>query len=94
MRSPFGATDLQVAHLLGEVQELTAVVRKLVATTPHRSKTWLEPREMAQLLGVSNRTLSNWRSLGHFRPTSFRQTTKGFQYHATEALADAQREQS
>ncbi len=79
-----------VVRLIAEVQSLTATVKDLVATTPHRAKTWLEPRELAALLNVSTRTLGKWREQGRFREESYRPTAKGFQYHSKNALADAQ----
>jgi DNA-binding transcriptional regulator YiaG len=83
-------SNLAVARLIGEVKELTAVVRDLVKHTPHRTKTWLEPSEMASLLGVSTRTLQNWRSTGRFKPGSYRKGPKGYQFHGESALRDAQ----
>ena len=80
----------EVIRLIAEVQDLTAVVRQLVATTPSRTKTWLDPRELAGLLGVSTRTIGNWREQGRFRPGSFRLHNKKFQYHGETALVDAE----
>jgi hypothetical protein len=85
-------TNLLVARLLGEDQELTQAVRQLVDHTPQRSKTWLEPSELAMLLGVSTRTLQNWRNAGCFKPESYRKAPRGngYQFHADLALRDAQ----
>jgi hypothetical protein len=83
-------SNLAVARLIGEVQELMAVVRDLVKHTPHRTKTWLEPSELASLLGVSTRTLQNWREAGRFKPDSYRKGGRGYQFHADLALRDAQ----
>ncbi len=85
-------TNLLVTRLLGEVQELTHVVRQLVDHTPQRTKTWLEPGEIATLLGVSTRTISNWRQEGVFKPESYRKAARGikFQYHAVLAMRDVQ----
>lgn len=82
--------DLFLARLLAETEQLNANVRALLETIPHHSKVWLEPRELARLLGVSVRTIANWREQGRFRPGSYRAYGRGFQYHATAALADAQ----
>ena len=65
-------------------------MEQLVATTPQRTKTWLEPRELAQLLGISTRTLAVWRTNGRFRSISVRKQGSGYQFHADWALADAQ----
>lgn len=85
-------TNLLVARLLGEVQELTHVVRQMVEHTPQRTKTWLEPSELASLLGVSTRTLQNWRNAGWFKPESCRKAPRGngYQFHADLAMRDAQ----
>lgn len=86
--SPSCGSD--VVRLIAEVQDLNANVRQLLATTPQRTKTWIEPRELAALLGVSTRTIGNWREAGRFQESSYRPSSKGFQYHAQRALADAQ----
>ena len=82
--------ELRLEQTIAEVQELTSAVRQLVATTPQRTKTWLEPREIASLLGISTRTLAVWRTDGRFRPISIRKHGRGYQFHADWALADAQ----
>ena len=35
---------------------------------PQRTRTWLEPRELAQQSGISTRTLAVWLTDGRFRP--------------------------
>ena len=52
--------------------------------------TGLQPKEFAQLLGISTRTLALWRADGRFRPISLRKQGRGYQFHADWALADAQ----
>ena len=82
--------ELRLELLHAEVRELTSAIQQLVATTPQRTKTWLEPREIAPLLGISVRTLAVWRTNGRFRPISVRKQGSGYQFHADWALADAQ----
>jgi len=82
--------ELRLELLHAEVRELTSAIQQLVATTPQRNKQWLEPRELAQLLGISTRTLCQWRVDGRFRPISVRRHGRGHQFHADWALADAQ----
>ncbi|WP_390127846.1 hypothetical protein [Synechococcus sp. HIMB2401] len=82
--------ELRLELLHAEVRELTSVIQQLVATTPQRTKTWLEPREIAPMLGISVRTLAVWRTNGRFRPISIRKQGSGYQFHADWALADAQ----
>jgi DNA-binding transcriptional regulator YiaG len=82
--------ELRVEHFMAEVKQLTSVVEQLVATTPHRSKQWLQPSEFAQLLGIAPRTLAQWRTDGRFRPISIRKQGRGYQFHAEWAMADVQ----
>ena len=82
--------ELQLEQTRAELRRLSSAVEQLVATTPQRTKTWLEPRELAQLLGISTRTLCQWRVDGRFRPISVRKHGRGHQFHADWALADAQ----
>ena len=82
--------ELRLELLHAEVRELTSAIQQLVATTPQRTKTWLEPREIAPMLGISVRTLAVWRTNGRFRPISVRKQGSGYQFHAEWALADAQ----
>ncbi len=83
--------DLRVERLIAEVQNLLATVQQLVDTTPQRNKTWLEPCEIAKLLGVTPRTIARWRTNQVFNPNSIRKKKKkGYQYHAIYALKDAQ----
>ncbi len=85
------ATELRVERLIAEVQNLTATVQQLVDTTPQRTKTWIEPSELAKLLGVSSRTIARYRTQGAFREGSLRKRNKqAYQYHSIYALADAQ----
>jgi len=76
--------------LIAEVQQLAADVRQLIALTPCRTKTWLQPRELAPMLGVSTRTLGAWRASGRFRSQSIRKGAKGWEFHCELAVKDAQ----
>ena len=84
------ALELQLEQTMAELRRLSSAVEQLVATTPQRTKTWLEPREIAPMLGISVRTLAVWRTNGRFRPISVRKHGSGYQFHADWALADAQ----
>lgn len=77
-----------VARLIAEVQDLNAGVKQLLDDLPTRTRTWLEPREFARLRGCSTRSLSNWRMQGRFRDISTRKTSRGWQFHGTNAAAD------
>ena len=82
--------ELQLEQTRAELRRLSSAVEQLVATTPQRTKTWLEPREFAQLVGVHAPTVGHWRRTGLFRPISIRKHGRGYQFHADWALADAQ----
>ena len=69
--------ELQLEQTRAELRRLSSAVEQLVASTPQRNKQWLEPRELAQLLGISTRTLSQWRVEGRFRPISVRRHGRG-----------------
>ena len=73
--------ELQLEQTRAELRRLSSAVEQLVATTPQRTKQWLEPRELAQLLGISTRTLALWRADGRFRPISIRKQGRGYQFH-------------
>ena len=40
--------ELQLEQTRAELRRLSSAVEQLVATTPQRTKQWLEPRELAQ----------------------------------------------
>ena len=82
--------ELKLEQTRAELSRLSSAVEQLVATTPQRNKQWLQPKEFAQLLGISTRTLAAWRTDGRFRSISFRKQGRGYQFHADWALADAQ----
>ena len=80
----------EIPLLIAEVQQLAADVRQLIALTPCRIKTWLQPKEFAPMLGVSTRTLGQWRASGRFRCQSIRKGAKGWEFHCEFAVQDAQ----
>ena len=59
--------ELQLEQTRAELRRLSSAVEQLVATTPQSTKQWLELRELAQLLGISTRTLAVWRTDSQFR---------------------------
>ena len=80
----------EIPLLIAEVQQLAADVRQLIALTPCRTRTWLQPKEFAPMLGVSTRTLGQWRAIGRFRTQSIRKGAKGWEFHCEFAVLDAQ----
>ena len=84
------ALELQLEQTRPKLRRLSSAVEQLEATTPQRTKTWLEPREFAQLMGFHARAVCHWRRTGLFRPISIRKNGRGYQFHTDWALADAQ----
>jgi len=81
-------TDQMLALLAARVEDLAAKVATLQGQASKHELTWLEPGEMAVLLGVSTRSLGHWRTNGRIKPDSYRPTGRGFQYHRQKTLAD------
>ena len=82
--------DERVDRLIGEVQQLLKEVKRLVDTTPQRNKIWLTPSQIGDLIGVSYKQISRYRLHGVFRPNSYRRKGNRFEYHAIEAMKDAE----
>ena len=82
--------DERVDRLIGEVQQLLKEVKRLVDTTPQRNTIWLTPSQIGDLIGVSYKQLSRYRLHGVFRPNSYRKKGNRFEYHAIEAMKDAE----
>ncbi len=82
--------DVRVDRLIAEVQQLTKVLKRLVETTPQRNKIWLTPSQIGDLVGVTYKQISRYRLDGVFRPTSYRKKGNRFEYHAIEAMKDAE----
>ena len=82
---------MSVALLVAEVQQLRSEVRQMLDRLPDPGRTWLEPREIAAIVGVSTRTISSWRTAGRFRDESIRPTNRGWQFHVANAVSDIRR---
>ena len=81
-------TDQMLALLAARVEDLAAKVATLQGQASKHGLTWLEPGEMAVLLGVSTRSLGHWRTNGRIKPDSYRPKGRGFQYHRQKTFAD------
>ena len=79
---------VSLALIVGELQDLKATVHELAGRLPLASKTWLHPREIAPMLGVSTRTLKAWRDSGRIKSTSYRQEGGGYVFHRDRVLND------
>ena len=80
-------TDSQIPQLVAEVQALNSAVRDLLARTPHPSRTWLKPSELALMANLSVRTVALYRERGCIQPKNMRPTSTGFEYREG-AVAD------
>lgn len=81
------------ALLLGQIEDLAAKVDMLLERTPDSRKLWIEPGELAAIIGVSTKTIANWRTSGKLGVDSWRVTSNGrHQYHRANALADLKQE--
>lgn len=83
--------DLGGALLL----ELRAINRRLDAlehSMPTSQRTWLTPRELGKICGVTPRTLQTYVSTGRIGPTSYKREVRGktftYRYHRELALRD------
>lgn len=81
-----------LATLVAKVEHLSARVENLLEVMPNPSKTWIPPRELAKLAGISTRTILNRQKAGIFRPESCRKTNAGnWEYRRDLAMADLEK---
>ena len=84
-------TDTEkLSNLIAQVDELTLLVRRLLDQTSQPRRVWMEPCELAALLGISTSTLRDWRRNGRFGPCTYRKGPRGYQFHSELALLDTQ----
>ena len=76
------------ALLLAKVEQLSADVSRLLERTPETNRKWVGPTELAKRLGVSVRTIANWRESGTIRTSSFRRSGRSFEFHVDAVLND------
>lgn len=88
------ALDLGEEILL-ELRALRQEVKRLGQALPTADSTWLTPSEMAELVGVTTRTLQNYVTLGRLTKASYRMEPRGkgfrYSYHRELALRDLRR---
>ena len=81
--------------LLDLVREINLRLIDIEQRLPDSRPTWLAPREMSKLVGVSTRTLQNYVKNGKLSPTSYRRENRGkgyqFRYHRELVLRDLER---
>ena len=76
---------------MAKVEHLTAQVELLLEVLPSPTKTWIPPRELAKLAGISTRTILTRRQAGVFRPESCRKNGRNWEYRREMAMADLEK---
>ena len=81
-----------IAALTAEVRQMRHDINLLIEKSPDSISTWIPPRELARLLGVSSQTITAYRNDGRFRSNSTRAIKRGqrtdWEYHRQNAIAD------
>jgi transcriptional regulator with XRE-family HTH domain len=89
-RTAQGESLLQT--LTAEVRQMRHDLNLLIEKSPDSISTWIPPRELARLLGVSSQTITAYRNDGRFRSSSTRAIKRGqrtdWEYHRQDAVAD------
>ena len=87
-------TNLQLALLTAQIEQLSADVKALTDASLLSRKTWLPPAEFAEMCNISPGTLRDKRRAGEFREESMRRHQHGkrtdYSYHRDFALVDIQ----
>ena len=78
--------------LTAEIRQMRHDLNLLIEKSPDSIKTWIPPRELGRLLGLSTKTITAYRNDGRFRTTSVRAIKRGqrtdWVYHRQDAVAD------
>ena len=61
-----------IAMLTAEIRQMRHDINLLMEKSPDSIKTWIPPRELGHLLGLSTKTITAYRNDGRFRSTSVR----------------------
>ena len=81
-----------IAALTAEVRQMRHDINLLIEKSPDSISTWIPPRELARLLGVSSQTITAYRNDGRFRSNSTRAIKRGqrtdWEYHRQDAVED------
>lgn len=82
--------EASLQALLDEVRLMRQSLDLLIERTPVNS--WIPPRELARLAGISAKTIAAYRKQGIFGPEHFRPVQRGqridWQYYRDGALSD------
>ena len=78
--------------LTAEIRQMRHDINLLIEKSPDSIKTWIPPRELGRLLGLSTKTITAYRNDGRFRSTSVRAIKRGqrtdWVYHRQDAVSD------
>ena len=81
-----------IATLTAEIRQMRHDLNLLIEKSPESISSWVPPRELARLLGVSTKTITAYRNDGRFRSSSVRAIKRGqrtdWEYHRHDAVAD------
>ncbi len=81
-----------IATLTAEIRQMRHDLNLLIEKSPESISSWVPPRELARLLGVSTKTITAYRNDGRFRSSSVRAIKRGqrtdWEYHRQDAVAD------
>ena len=81
-----------IAALTAEVRQMRHDLNLLIEKSPESICSWIPPRELARLLGVTTQTITSYRNEGRFRSSSIRAIKRGqrtdWEYHRQDAIAD------
>ena len=78
--------------LTAEIRQMRHDLNLLIEKSPDSIQTWIPPRELGRLLGLSTKTITAYRNDGRFRSTSVRAIKRGqrtdWVYHRQNDVAD------
>ena len=81
-----------IATLTAEIRQMRHDLNLLIEKSPESISSWVPPRELARLLGVSTKTITAYRNDGRFRSSSVRAIKRGqrtdWEYHRHDAVED------
>ena len=81
-----------IATLTAEIRQMRHDLNLLIEKSPESISSWVPPRELARLLGVSTKTITAYRNDGGFLSSSVRAIKRGqrtdWEYHRQDAVAD------
>ena len=81
-----------IATLTADIRQMRHDLNLLIEKSPESISSWVPPRELARLLGVSTKTITAYRNDRRFRSSSVRAIKRGqrtdWEYHRQDAVED------